>query len=156
MDPGQADRVRDTLRAHGIREGVHDPLMTLGADLRERSRRTRKERAAMVSARTGRRLGKVLGGDSSRVDIAEHIAALVPDHPYVQMHTHPASPSAAFSERDAFNVVGVPGIEAMVVVGADDAWYFLSRLASFAVPGTEATLSIGWTHRRERSSDQAR
>ena len=129
--------VERMLTSHGVSERTQRTLREIGAELRQRSASTGDERAAMVSNRTGRRLGRILRGEPNRVDISPHIAAMVPDHPYVQLHTHPGSASASFSERDAFNVVGVPGIEVMVVVGVDGAWYVLSRADDFAVPESE-------------------
>jgi hypothetical protein len=122
------------LRAHGIAERAIQSLLSVGESLRVRSVASGDEWAAMFSSRTGHRLGKNLRGEPNKVNITPHLNALVLGHPYVQLHTHPSRPSPAFSAIDAFNVVGVADIHAVVVVGGDEVWYVLSRAQSFVVP----------------------
>ena len=134
--PKREQQLLELLAAAGVSGAAAQAVLETGRALRDRSRTSSDERAAMISKRTGRRLGRVLRGEPNGVDISEHIEALVPDHPYVQLHTHPSAPSPSLSERDAFNVVGVAQIEA-TVVGADDAWYVLSRWGEFEGPRNE-------------------
>jgi hypothetical protein len=67
----------------------------------------------------------MLTGDASRTDLTPHLLALQPDHRYVQLHTHPTSPS--FSALDVRILADHPSVEIMISVGVDGTWYVTSR-----------------------------
>lgn len=102
-------------------------MLEILEDLRVRSANTGDEYAAMVSARTGNRVGRILHGEPGIVrGLKEaHFDRAVPGHPYVQVHTHPAGSS--FSLQDGITLGGNGILHAMVVSTPSGRWYLLSK-----------------------------
>jgi hypothetical protein len=123
--PASRDDVLRTLLRHGISRAVGAVLWTAAVDLRRRTRRRRIEHAITLDISDGQAVGRMLTGDASRTDLTPHLLALHPDHQYVQLHTHPTSPS--FSALDVRILADHPPIGTMIAVGVDGTWYVMSR-----------------------------
>ena len=129
------------LRDLGIPAKAAAKVLDTGRTLRERTRETGDEYAAMVNERTGNRLGKILRGNPERTDITPHLQEMrtrLPRHRFVQVHSHPRAASRSFSADDALVIAGEEQISAMVVAGADGRWFVLARLPQTPVPETES------------------
>jgi len=110
---------------HGVSRTVAATLWTAAADLRRRTRRRGIEHAVTLDIADGRPVGRMLTGDASRTDLTPHLLAFQSGQGYVQLHTHPSSPS--FSALDARVLADHPAIRTMIAVGADGTWYVVSR-----------------------------
>jgi hypothetical protein len=123
--PAKRSDVIAVLRGHGISGSVAAALWTVARDLRTRTRRRGIEHAITLNIDDGLPVGRMLTGDASRTDLTPHLLALQPDRRYVQLHTHPTSPS--FSALDVRILADHPSIGIMIAVGVDGTWYVMSR-----------------------------
>ena len=123
--PAERADVLRTLLRHGISRAVGAVLWTAAVDLTRRTRRRGTEHAVTLDISDGQAVGRMLTGDASRTDLTPHLLALQPDHRYVQLHTHPTSPS--FSALDVRILADHPPIGTMIAVGVDGTWYVISR-----------------------------
>ncbi len=124
--PDRSPAVAVLLRSHGASVQAARTTAQIGEDLRQRMGQTAIELAALIDATTGQQIGEVLRGSVDRVHLRPHLAALQPGRRYVHVHTHPASSS--FSDDDLAILLDRVEIRAIVVVGRDATWYFLSKV----------------------------
>ncbi|MBI4493789.1 MAG: hypothetical protein HY690_13435 [Chloroflexi bacterium] len=99
------------------------------------------EFAAMVDAATGTRVGGILQGTASGVDISPLLQALMPGRRYVSLHTHPGS--SAFSDADGALLARYPAIRTLVVVGANGTRYLLNKRSGMLLPTPDA-VEVAW------------
>ena len=120
-------RVLATLEAHGLSAAGAGALWRLGAELRDRTLRTKQEYAALVDAETGEPFGEVLAGASDEVEARPLLRTMRPHRRYAGVHTHPDG--ASFSPIDASLLVSyAPALCAIAAVGGQGVWYVLSPM----------------------------
>ncbi|NPV30505.1 MAG: hypothetical protein HPY58_12825 [Firmicutes bacterium] len=114
---------------HGWTSKVTQKVLAKGEELRQATRASGVEYAAMVDAETGNSLGVDIKGIEHSVNIAAHIEQMQPGKRYIQIHTHPNSSS--FSDIDVALLFYHQGpernIQSIYVVGADGTRYIMSR-----------------------------
>jgi hypothetical protein len=113
------------LRRHGVRGATAQATHRISTELVRLTRQTEREFAGAVDIDSGAALPDILGGGQDEVDLSEQLAAMAPEHRYIQIHTHPGDSS--FSETDIAIVLSHPVLAAMVVLGQDGAAYLLSK-----------------------------
>ncbi len=114
---------------HGWTSKVTQQVIAKGEQLRQATRASGVEYAAMLDAETGNQLGVDLKGIEHSVNIAAHIEQMQLGKRYIQIHTHPNSSS--FSDIDVALLFYHQGpernIQSIYVVGVDGTRYIISR-----------------------------
>ena len=134
---GGGDELSEALRRHGVAEAAIPAIRRQGNRLSAITRRKGLEFGATLDADTGIRLGEVIRGEVSRIDLGAHVSAMQRDRGYVMLHTHPADES--FSSHDAIVLVLQPQVRVSGAIGADGTWYLLGRVAG-ASPAAPAAI----------------
>ena len=124
MSGGGVDHIRAALQDHGLSDVAAHAAVRAGAALRARTEEHGAEFAAFHDADSGRRVGRVLGGTASEVDVGQLPRAMRTECEYVAMHTHPNP--ASFTDADAALFLMFPRIRVAAVVGPAGTWYILS------------------------------
>lgn len=114
---------------HGWTSKVTQQVIAKGEQLRQATRDSGVEYAAMLDAETGNALGNDIKGEKDFASIAAHIEKMQPGKRYIQIHTHPNSSS--FSGTDVALLFYHQGpernIQSIYVVGVDGTRYIISR-----------------------------
>ena len=141
------ERFDHILVRHGLSEAAAQRIIRLGRELRRRTRRAGTEFAALVDADAGVPAGAIIQGTASVTDISPHLALVDPRRRYVNLHTHVRG--TAPSDTDGAQLALVPPLVAMVVWGANDVRYVLSREPDVPIMSAE---EIGAAYHAERLS----
>ena len=128
MSGGGVDHIRAALQDHGLSDVAAQAAVRAGAALRARTEEHGAEFAAFLDADSGRRVGRVLGGTASEVDVGQLPRAMRAEREYVARHTHPnpASFTDADADADAALFLMFPRIRVAAVVGPAGTWHILS------------------------------
>lgn len=117
------------LGRHGFSRKVARALERLAEDLRKRTVVSGTEYAGMIDADTGVKVGPILKGGATSVNLQPHINVMVPGRRYVHIHTHPGSSS--FSHQDVAQLYYHQGpardFRSIFVIGEDGTAYVMSR-----------------------------
>jgi hypothetical protein len=134
--PASRADVIAVLRRHGISGGVAAALWTAASNVRRRTVRRGIEHSVTLDAESAQPVGPMLSGTSTMTDLTDHVLRFRAGHEYVQLHTHPSSPS--FSALDIRVLADHPPIRTMIAVGADGTWHVTSRLDGTSIGNRRA------------------
>lgn len=124
MPRRNADRIRAILRRNGLSEQAAQAAVNIGDSIRAQTEEHGVEFATLLDADSGRRLGRMLGGTASEVDVGPLLRAMRTGREYAAIHSH--SNLSSFTDTDAALFLMFPRIRVAAVVGPGGIWHALS------------------------------